>query len=81
MPIYAYRCRSCGHELEELQPMGAPAPGPCPVCAGELRKVYGRVAVTFSGWGFATTDSLIAGDRRTKDFKALRSKAEEISER
>lgn len=51
------------------------------VCAGELRKVHGRVAVTFVGWGFAQTDSLIPGDRRTKDFKALRSKAEEISER
>jgi predicted nucleic acid-binding Zn ribbon protein len=61
--------------------MGAPAPGPCPACGGEMRKVYGRVAVTFGGWGFAKTDSLIAGDRRhTKNFKTLRSKAEEISE-
>jgi len=60
--------------------MGAPPPGPCPVCGGELRKVFGRVAVTFGGWGFSKTDSLLPGDRRKKDFKALKSKAEEISE-
>ena len=60
--------------------MGAPVPGPCPECGGDLRKVYGRVAVTFGGWGFAKTDTLIQGDHRTKDFKTLRSRAEEISE-
>ena len=80
MPVYAYRCRACGHELEELQPMGSGPPGPCPACGGELRKVYGRVAVTFGGWGFAKTDALLPGDRRKKDFKSLKSKAEEISE-
>jgi len=42
--------------------------------------VYGRVAVKFSGWGFRRTDSLVPGDRPRKDFKALREKAEEISD-
>jgi predicted nucleic acid-binding Zn ribbon protein len=60
--------------------MGAGPPGPCVVCGGELRKVYGRVGVRFGGWGFAATDSLLPEGRRRKDFKALRSKAEEIAE-
>ena len=48
--------------------------------AGELRRVYGRVAVTFGGWGFSSTDALLPGDRRRKDFRALKAKAEEIAE-
>jgi len=34
MPIYAFRCRECGHEFEELvQKMGQTAP--CPKCGCE----------------------------------------------
>ena len=80
MPVYEYRCRSCGHELEEVQPMGSGPPGPCPECGGELRRVYGRVGVRFSGWGFRRTDDLVPGDRPRKDFKRLSEKAEEIAE-
>jgi hypothetical protein len=39
------------------------------------------VAVRFGGWGFAKTDSLLPEDRRrVRDFKALRSKADEIAD-
>ena len=79
MPVYEYRCKACGRDSEHLQPMGASAPGPCPECGGELRKIWGRVAVTFGGWGFSKTDSLVPEGSRRKDFKTLRSKAEEIS--
>ena len=80
MPVYEYACRACGHRLEEIQPMGAGAPGPCPECGGELRRVYGRVSVRFSGWGFSSTDKLIPEDRPRKDFRKLREKAEELRE-
>ncbi len=81
MPVYEYRCRACGHSFDALQPMGAGPPGPCPECGGELRRVYGRVAVRFGGWGFAATDSLLPEERRSrKDYKTLRSKADEIAD-
>ncbi len=80
MPVYEYRCRSCGTEVEEIQPMGAPPPGACEVCGGELKRVYGRVGVRFSGWGFASTDRLLPTDRRKKDFRTLKSKADEIAD-
>ena len=80
MPVYEYRCTSCGASTEEIQPMGAGPPGPCRACGGELKRVYGRVGVRFSGWGFERTDSLVPGDRPRKDFRALKEKAEEISE-
>jgi putative FmdB family regulatory protein len=80
VPVYEYRCRACGHELEEVQAMGSDPPGPCPRCGGALRRVYGRVGVRFSGWGFSSTDSLVPGDRPRKDFRRLKDKAEEIAD-
>ena len=60
--------------------MGSPPPGPCPRCGGELKRIYGRVGVRFSGWGFRRTDGLVPEDRPRKDFRTLREKAEEIAE-
>lgn len=79
MPLYEYRCRDCGHDLERVQPMGAGPPGACPECGGELRRRYSRVAVRFQGWGFSTTDDLLSDERRAKrDFKEVQRKAEEL---
>jgi putative FmdB family regulatory protein len=80
MPLYEYRCRACGTEVEEIQSMGSGPPGPCPSCGGELRRVYGRVGVRFSGWGFRRTDALLPEGRPRKDFRTLREKAEEIAD-
>ena len=80
MPLYEYRCPACRHELEEVQAMGAGPPGPCPRCGGELKRLYGRVGVRFSGWGFSRTDSLLPEGRRRKDFRALKDKAEELTD-
>ena len=60
--------------------MGSGPPGSCPQCGGELKRVYGRVGVVFSGWGFSRTDSLLPESRRRKDFKTLKEKSQEIAE-
>jgi putative FmdB family regulatory protein len=80
MPLYEYRCARCGHRVEEIQRMGSGPPGSCPQCGGELKRVYGRVGVVFSGWGFSRTDSLLPESRRRKDFKTLKEKSQEIAE-
>jgi predicted nucleic acid-binding Zn ribbon protein len=59
--------------------MGSPPPGPCSKCGGELKRVFGRVGVKFSGWGFKSTDSLVKDGPR-KDFRKLREKADEIAD-
>jgi putative FmdB family regulatory protein len=80
LPVYEYACRTCGATEEHLQPLGSDAPGPCAACGGELRRRWSRVAVKYQSWGFTSTDKLVGGDRRDQDFRALRDRAERISD-
>jgi putative FmdB family regulatory protein len=57
MPTYEYRCKSCERTHEAQQSFTDPALTECPYCGGELRKVYGNIAVSFKGSGFYKTDS------------------------
>ena len=80
VPIYEYRCTACGRTVEHIQPMGAGPPGRCEECGGELRRIYGRVGVVFSGWGFSRNDALLPDGRARKDFAKLKEKADQIRE-
>ena len=80
MPVYEYACRACDAFEEHLQPLGSGAPGPCQACGGELRRRWSRVAVKYQSWGFTSTDKLVGDDRRDQDFRALRDRAERISD-
>jgi putative FmdB family regulatory protein len=79
MPIYLFRCTGCQVEHDELLPLGEIADRPCPECGKPAKHRFARIAVKYEGWGFSATDSLVS-DSRGKDFKQLRSKAEEISD-
>lgn len=79
MPVYEFRCRECGAEAELIRGLGESDPPDCAACTAPMQRIFSRVAVRYSTWGFTATDSLV-GDTRGKDFKALRSKAEQISD-
>lgn len=79
MPVYVFRCTSCGAETEHLLALGELDPRACDKCGGEARHRLARVAVRYGDWGFTSTDKLV-GDTRGKDFKRLRDKAEQISD-
>jgi putative FmdB family regulatory protein len=79
VPIYEYACRACAAVEEHLLPLGADGPEACAACGGPLRRKFSRVAVKYEGWGFSATDSLVT-DPRGKDYKALRERAERISD-
>ena len=57
MPLYEYRCTSCGRELEVQQSFDDDPLTVCPTCQGKLRKVFAPVAVTFHGSGFYHNDA------------------------
>ena len=56
MPIYGYRCASCGHQFETMQKVSDEPLKVCPQCQGKLTKILYPTGVIFKGSGFYTTD-------------------------
>lgn len=53
MPLYEYRCDSCGSKEEKLEPMSAPARHDCPECggAGAMARQISVAAFALTGGG------------------------------
>jgi putative FmdB family regulatory protein len=57
MPIYEYRCSSCGHELEALQKLSDAPLSTCPSCkADTLVKLVSAAWFQLKGSGWYATD-------------------------
>jgi putative FmdB family regulatory protein len=57
MPIYAYKCSSCGHELDVLQKMSAAPLTTCPQCQAEtFSKQLTAAGFQLKGSGWYATD-------------------------
>ena len=57
MPIYAYACKHCGHELDALQKISDEPLVDCPACgAPELRKLLSAPRFRLKGSGWYETD-------------------------
>ncbi len=57
MPIYAYRCESCGHTLEALQKVSDAPLRDCPACgAAALHKQLTAAGFQLKGSGWYATD-------------------------
>ncbi len=57
MPTYEYACKECGVQFEIVQSFHDDPLTVCSTCGGQLRKVFGNIAITFKGGGFYKTDS------------------------
>lgn len=57
MPIYEYRCNTCGCKFERLRPMSsADSPTTCPDCGGsDAERLVSRFAAFSKGNGGTTT--------------------------
>ncbi|KPF43960.1 FmdB family transcriptional regulator [beta proteobacterium AAP121] len=57
MPIYAYRCNSCGHAQDVLQKMSDPVLTACPACgAATYAKQVTAAGFQLKGSGWYVTD-------------------------
>ncbi len=57
MPIYEYRCRECGHELEALQKLSDDPLTACPACEQPaLQKKVSAAGFRLKGGGWYETD-------------------------
>ena len=80
MPIYAYRCESCGHAQDVLQKMSDPVLTVCPAC-GEPRYAKQLTAAGFqlkgSGWyvtDFRGGNTGVKKDGETASAKPVEAK-------
>ncbi|MES2887135.1 MAG: FmdB family zinc ribbon protein [Pseudomonadota bacterium] len=57
MPIYAYRCESCGHAQDVLQKMSDPVLTQCPSCGAQAyKKQVTAAGFQLKGTGWYVTD-------------------------
>ena len=57
MPIYEYRCQSCGHELDALQKVSDEPLADCPSCSQPaLKRLISAPAFRLKGSGWYETD-------------------------
>lgn len=69
MPIYEYRCGSCGHDLEAFQKMSDPPLTDCPACnEPALKKLISAVGFRLKGGGWYETD-FKTGDKKKNIIK------------
>lgn len=66
MPIYEYRCASCGHQFEEIQQFSDPDPNNCPDCGHEqISRLVSQSNFSLKGGGWF--DDGYAGDPTATD--------------
>ncbi len=56
MPLYEYKCDSCGATFEVIQRFSDPAIETCRTCGGPVHKVLSAPAIQFKGSGWYVTD-------------------------
>lgn len=66
MPIYEYRCESCGHEMEALQKISDDPLTECPSCGQPaLKKLISAGGFILKGTGWYQTDFKGNGKKAT----------------
>lgn len=68
MPIYAYRCTSCGHAKDVLRKLSDPALTECPSCgASTFAKQVTAAGFQLKGSGWYATDFKSSGGAKKPD--------------
>jgi len=56
MPVYEYKCDSCGREFELFQRISEPEAKTCKFCQGPIRKLISLTTFHLKGGGWYVTD-------------------------
>jgi putative FmdB family regulatory protein len=68
MPIYAYKCESCGHRQDVLQKISDPLLTVCPACsAATFTKQVTAAGFQLKGSGWYVTDFRDSGAKKDKE--------------
>jgi len=78
MPIYTYRCESCGVQFERQQSFNDTPLKTCPECRKKsLKKVMTPVRIVFKGSGFYSTDHKSPSGQVKREDKKEKEKEKE----
>lgn len=82
MPVYTYRCESCGVQFERHQSFHDAPLKTCPECRKKsLKKVITPTRIIFKGSGFYATDHKSpSGDKSPSGSKSQESRLEKKEE-
>lgn len=79
MPIYEYKCKSCGKHHEIMQKITDAPLTVCPDCGGKMKKQISNTSFVLKGTGWYATDYASDGkksaDRGTKAESGKSDKA------
>jgi len=56
LPLYEYRCRKCGAQIERIRRFSDPPLEICESCGGKLERLISSSAIQFKGSGWYVTD-------------------------
>ena len=71
MPIYEYKCNSCGVELEKLQKISDPPLKECPECGkSSMKKLISATSFRLKGSGWYETDFKNSGKKAAANEKS-----------
>ena len=81
MPVYTYRCDSCGVQFEKHQSFTDAPLKTCPECRKKsLRKVITPTKIIFKGSGFYATDHKSSSGSASRSNKTEDKSSEKSSE-
>ena len=81
MPIYGYRCDTCGHEDDHLQKVSEPQLSVCPAChKPTYKKMLSAAGFHLKGSGWYATDFKSSGKGPNTDKKPAEKNADSKSE-
>jgi len=84
LPLYEYRCTSCGYSFEKIQSFSAEPERTCPKCQGVLIRPVTAPALRFEGAGWYVNDYAGKGGSKkaesSSDAAAAGSDAAKTSE-
>lgn len=70
MPLYEYRCTSCGYTFEKIQSFSAEPETVCPKCQGVLIRPVTAPALRFEGAGWYVNDYAGKGGAKSGEAAA-----------
>lgn len=81
MPVYTYRCESCGVQFERHQSFNDEPLKTCPECRKKsLKKVITPTRIIFKGSGFYATDHKSPSGDMTRESKSEKKAESKTSE-